>query len=232
MKILLISFLITIIIHNYSCTKSKTLVEKLIKIVVLGSSTAAGTGPTHPDSAWVNRFRTFVQQSWPGSEVINLAVGGYKTYQILPDNIVPQPNRPEPDPDHNITKALSFYPTAIIINLPSNDASFGYSVKEQLANYDTIRSITIANKIPLWIATTQPRNLSDEGRKNLMDMRDSTFTRFKNPIDFWTGLAEENGNIKSQYNCGDDIHLNDAAHRILFKRAVKARAGFPSVNNE
>jgi lysophospholipase L1-like esterase len=198
-----------------------------VKIVVLGSSTAFGTGPSHPDSAWVNRFRAYVQNIWPGSEVINLAKGGYKTYHILPDDFAPPPERPFPDTLRNITEALSYNPTAIIINLPSNDATAGYSVQEQLGNYELILSITAESGIPVWIATTQPRNLSVAGRQNLMEIRDSTFVRFENPIDFWTGLAEANGNIKPEYNSGDNVHLNDSAHKILFERAVLVGAGLP-----
>jgi len=97
-----------------------------------------------------------------------------------------------------------------------------------LANYDIVLSLTQPRNIPVWIATTQPRNLSLFGRLNLMEMRDSTFTRFENVIDFWTGLAEKSGNIKQEYNSGDNVHLNNAAHKILFERAILVGAGLPS----
>lgn len=228
MKSLFIIFLLLLANISLADENNKNIKNDVIKIVVLGSSTAFGTGPSHPDSAWVNRYRTYVQNIWPGSEVINLAKGGYKTYHILPDDFSPPTDRPFPDTLRNITKALSYNPTAIIINLPSNDATAGYSVKEQLANYELIISLTSEPGIPVWVATTQPRNLSDAGRQNLMDMRDSTFARFENSIDFWTGLAENNGNIKPEYNSGDNVHLNDAAHKILFERAVLVGAGLPS----
>lgn len=228
MKSLFIIFLLLLANISLADENNKNIKNDVIKIVVLGSSTAFGTGPSHPDSAWVNRYRTYVQNIWPGSEVINLAKGGYKTYHILPDDFSSPTDRPFPDTLRNITKALSYNPTAIIINLPSNDATAGYSVKEQLANYELIISLTSESGIPVWVATTQPRNLSDAGRQNLMDMRDSTFARFENSIDFWTGLAENNGNIKPQYNSGDNVHLNDAAHKILFERAVLVGAGLPS----
>ena len=46
------------------------------KIVVLGSSTAAGAGVSSSDSAWVNRYRNYLESINPDNEVINLAVGG------------------------------------------------------------------------------------------------------------------------------------------------------------
>ena len=194
--------------------------QSAVHIVVLGSSTAEGIGPGDRRNAWVNRYRDFLKMENSNHRVDNLAKGGYTTYHILPTGQTTPANRPKPDPQRNITYALSLGPDAIIINLPSNDATSGYSVVEQLANYDTMLAVVRRNNIPVWITTTQPRNLSEAGRKNLMEMRDSTLARFgKHAIDFWSELAQENGTIKPQYDSGDGIHLNDAAHEILFKRA-------------
>jgi len=199
-----------------------------VKIVVLGSSTAEGTGPSHPSNAWVNRFRTYVQSAWHNSEVINLAKGGYTTYHIMPDAFTAPHLRPHYDPARNISKALSHQPTAIIINLPSNDATAGYTVEEQLANYEVICALAAAANIPLWISTTQPRNLSFEGRENLQAMRDSTFARFAdNALDFWYGLAMDDGSLNREYDSGDGIHLNDKGHQLLFDRALISGAGLP-----
>ncbi|MEM6349031.1 MAG: hypothetical protein AAF927_34410, partial [Bacteroidota bacterium] len=51
------------------------------KIVVLGSSTAAGSGASSSDSAWVNRYRQYLQSINPDNQVVNLAQGGYNTYR-------------------------------------------------------------------------------------------------------------------------------------------------------
>ena len=78
-----------------------------------------------------------------------------------------------------------------------------------------------AQSVPAWIATTQPRNLTIAGRTNLMEMRDSTFTRFDDfAVDFWTTLALSDGTIDPLYDSGDGIHLNDAGHRILLGRVT------------
>jgi lysophospholipase L1-like esterase len=194
-----------------------------VRIVVLGSSTALGIGPYNPNNAWVRRYRNYLQGINPANEVINRASGGYTTYHIMPSGYLPPPNRPAPDSNRNISNALSWNPDAIIINLPSNDAAFGYSVSEQLANYDSVLAVADAANVPVWISTTQPRNLSASGRQNLMDMRDSTFTHFGDKsIDFWTDLAMPNGTINPIYDSGDGVHLNDAGHGILFNRVVAA----------
>jgi hypothetical protein len=141
----------------------------------------------------------------------------------MPTGHNPPGGRPNPDTQRNITKALNLNPDAIIINLPSNDAAFGFSVTEQLANYDSILVLSKRQNVPAWISTTQPRNLSESGRLNLMAMRDSTFARYGHKaIDFWTDLARPDGRINPAYNSGDGVHLNDAGHRILFNRVVEA----------
>ncbi len=193
-----------------------------IKIVVLGSSTAAGTGPSHPDSAWVKRYLTFLRTLNPNNDIVNLAVGGWTTYHIMPTGFSPPPGRPSPQTGGNITRALTFEPDAIIINLPSNDVANGYSIAEQLANYDSILAAANAENVPVWISTTQPRNFSSSGRQKQVEMRDSTFARFgEKAIDFWTDIAGSDNRINPIYNSGDGVHLNDAGHRILFERVVE-----------
>jgi lysophospholipase L1-like esterase len=191
--------------------------------VVLGSSTAEGVGPAAPDSAWVERYRARLERIDPAHRITNLARGGYTTYQIQPDGFTPPPDLPLPDGERNISRALSLHPDAIVINLPSNDATAGYGVDAQLANLDRVLAAATGAGIPVWISTTQPRNLSPSGRDNLMAMRDSTFARFGNrAVDFWRGLAEAQGTIDPAFDCGDGIHLNDAGHRILSERVDSA----------
>lgn len=191
------------------------------RIAVLGSSTAEGVGSSPRDSSWVNRYTAYLKSLDPNHSVINFGRGGYTTYHIRPSGTPVPANRPVPDGLRNITAALRFNPDAIIINMPSNDATSGYSVAEQLESYSLI--LEAAGDIPVWIATTQPRNLSESGRANLMAMRDSTFARYgERALDFWTGIAQADGTIAPAYNSGDNIHLNNAGHRVLFERVVAA----------
>ena len=55
------------------------------KLVVLGSSTAAGVGASSVDSGWVKRYRNYLFEKNTTINVINLAVGGYTTYDIMPN---------------------------------------------------------------------------------------------------------------------------------------------------
>ncbi len=193
------------------------------KIVVLGSSTAAGAGVSSSDSAWVNRYRNYLESINPDNEVINLAVGGYNTYKIMPTGFVQPAGRPSPDVNKNITAALALNPDAIIVNMPSNDVSAGYNYAEQMYNLDSIFQLSNTNGVPMWICTTQPRNFSDTNKLNLQhELKDSIESIF-NPftVDFWTNIAASDFTINPSFNSGDGVHLNDSAHALLLER-VKA----------
>ncbi|MFN3694164.1 MAG: GDSL-type esterase/lipase family protein [Ignavibacterium sp.] len=193
-------------------------------IVVLGSSTAAGTGANPIDSAWVNRFRYNLNLLDTSYKVINLAVGGYSTYDVMPSEFIPPAGRPYPKPYNNITYALEYNPATIVVNLPTNDAAYNYSITETITNFDTLISIAARRDIPIWICSPQPRNFSNQSQMNLLfQLLDSSFTRYNNyVIDFWNGIAQSNGFILPQFNSGDGIHLNNAGHRILYERASSA----------
>jgi sugar lactone lactonase YvrE/lysophospholipase L1-like esterase len=196
--------------------------DSVLLIAVLGSSTSAGVGASAPESSWVGRYRNHLQSLDAEAVVVNLGVGGYSTYDVMPTGFEPPHGRPSPDVEHNITAALAYNPRAIIVNLPSNDVANGYSVAEQLANYDTL--VARAGDIPVWITTSQPRDFSDPGLRLLLQvMTDSILTRYApRAIDVWNGLANPDGTIPAQYGIGDGIHLNDLGHRFIFDRVVGA----------
>lgn len=194
-----------------------------LKIVVLGSSTAAGTGVSHPDSAWVNRYRNYLQSINPNNVVINLAIGGFSSYKIMPSGFVPPIGRPSPDTTHNITYGLSLFPDAIIVNLPSNDIASGFSLEEQITNLDSVYSMSLANYVPIWISTTQPKNTTTATMQLQAQMRDSIYAHYGPfAIDFWTTIALPDNSIDPIYDSGDGIHLNDAGHAILVDRVESA----------
>ena len=186
-------------------------------IVVLGSSTAAGTGPKDPNNAWVWRYKATLARQFPNVTLVNLAIGGLSTFELQPTGYRPPPNRPAPVEGNNITAALALNPSAIIVNLPSNDQANNYPLAEQLANYERIASLARSAQVLLWISTTQPRNFNDvTQRESLTQARDAITTRFApRTLDFWTPFATTTGFIKASYNSGDDTHLNDEAHAVL-----------------
>lgn len=202
--------------QNSACLANDTLT-----IIVIGSSTAAGSGASTPDSAWVNRYRRSMQALNPANQVINLAQGGYNTWRLMPDYFTPPSGRPNPDTLRNISHALRQNPDAIIINLPSNDAAIGTGLNEQMTNFIHIDSLAASQNVPLWVCTTQPRNFSTSQIQIQLDVRDSILSYFgPRAIDFWTGLANSQNTILAQYNSGDGTHVNDAGHRLLWQEVL------------
>ncbi len=212
--LLLLLTIQSIFAHAQTCTTP-------YRIVILGSSTAEGIGAT-PNHSWVYLYTQYLKTINTGYQVYNLAVGGYTTYDINPTGYIPPPSRPSPNPEHNITKALSLNPHAIIINLPTNDVGRNYTLAEQQANYQRVISAATAQGVAVWVSTSQPRNdYNAQMVANLKALRDWTLSYFGNKaIDFWTGMGQPNDSIKWAYSYGDGIHFNDSGHYVLYTRVV------------
>ncbi len=194
-------------------------------IVVLGSSTAFGIG-TRPirDSSWVNRYAHFLHQINSGYVVTNLSFPGYDTYCIQPDGFQAPPGRRRTDTLRNITRALSLKPDAILINLPSNDQAEHIPTGIQKENFLRVVRLASRVRVPVWVTTTQPRNLDSADIRQILEMRDWITKHFGDrSIDFWSSLADSSGRQDSLYGAGDGIHLNNAGHRILFQRVLEKK---------
>lgn len=188
-------------------------------IVILGSSTAAGNGPSHQDSTWVNKYRKALQKINPQIQVTNLAQGGYTTYKVMPNNFVAPANRPIIDSIKNISAALNLNPDAIIINLPSNDRQWPMS--EQLANFDSLYKHSVNNGVPFFTCSTQPI-VSIGSAAYQRAVRDSIMAQFGSfAIDLFLAMADTNNTVLPQY-AADAVHLNDSGHAVIFNQVWNA----------
>ncbi|HEY0678051.1 MAG TPA: SGNH/GDSL hydrolase family protein [Chitinophagaceae bacterium] len=193
------------------------------KLSVIGSSTSACTGPSSFATCYLGRLDAYYDGIGQPIDIFQLAVGGYTVYKGMPSSFTgPWPNL-QPDINNNITKALSFNPNVVLVNYPSN----GYDtlrVDSIMRCYRTIRDSANALGKPCFITTTQPRHAFPFNnltvRQKLKELRDSIMLQFGYfAIDFWTGIADPTTyEILPAYNSGDNIHLNDAGHDILFTR--------------
>lgn len=215
-----------------------------LRIVILGSSTAEGAGCTRHDSCWVERFSRAINDEIPETEVINLAKGGYTTYQIMPTGSPAYQARRQQlvtDTCRNITKALSLKPDIIIINMPTNDTSHGIPVKEQLNNFKKMAALAKKHNADCYVTTAQPHNFGekytppydkqhhpDVSKQHFRDwfweLTEKVKRTFKeHAINFYDGIASDDSYsfIKPEYDSGDGVHLNNNGHRILAQRAVE-----------
>lgn len=194
-----------------------------VTIVVLGSSTAAGFGLADPASGWVALVDAALARERPGSEVVNLAVPGFSTYQIQADGWPTPAGRPPVTAEHNVTAALALDPDALIVNLPSNDSLIGVPAAEQVANLRAVVAEAETHGVPTWVTTTQPRNLDDSGRMVQIEVRDLVVDAFgDHAIDAWTGLAAPDGTIEASFDSGDGVHLSAEGHAVLADRVLAA----------
>jgi lysophospholipase L1-like esterase len=193
--------------------------------VILGSSTAEGVGATNRDSSWVGKYTKALAARTKPWKVVNLAVGGYTTYHILPTGTQAPSGRAAPNPEHNITKALLSKPQGIIVNMGSNnDANSGYAAAETKANFDTLAAFATRNHVRIWFTTPQPRTqlINDPAKKAAqLEVKEWVGPHFGvQSIDFWTGIARPDAGIDPALDAGDGVHLNDKGHQILFAKAM------------
>jgi len=210
-----------------------------VKVVVLGSSTAAGVGAAPTDSAWVNRLAFYLQNISNSAEVVNLAQSGFTTEDIRPTG-----STPAPDVTRNINAAVNQSPDIIIINLPSNNVAQDIPVATTITHYNEIKSVADANNIPIFFTTTQPRDFDGESlsaaytpaqrRQLLADEAQAIRDNFGNlVIDIYDELTDFSNDkrIRADYNAGDNIHVNNQGHRYIFNTVKSTLINYAGIND-
>lgn len=188
---------------------------------IIGSSTAAGDGATSFDSSWVAITTRYYKGLGELTSTVDIAVSGTTTWNGMPSSFVPptgNPQPPDPDPAHNVTKILQLGSNVVVVGYPTNDIAFGYTLTQFLSNLRTIYdSVVKAGKVA-YITTTQPRNdISFSLRQMLLRGRDSILNEFpQRSLNFWDPVADPTTlTILPQYSAGDGIHLNNAGHAAI-----------------
>lgn len=205
------------------------------KLVIIGSSTSAcfGFGDLFHPSCYVGRLVNFYNQQPPtDTSISNLARSGSNVYNGMPTGYVYPGADPGnsfvPDPSRNITAALAENPNVIIVNYPSN-AYDALTITEIMFAFRTIHNAAALNNVPCYITTTQPRTSpfsfsTSAIKRKMADLKDSILQQFGiSAINFWDGLYNTaDTTIKTEYDQGDQVHLNASGHQVLFDR-VKAK---------
>jgi len=192
-------------------------------IAVLGSSTAEGEGASSPANSWVGLLEHALSDA-ANVSITNLAMGGYTTLELVPGS----------GASGGIDAALGERPDLIVVALAgSNDLDIGTSTANYLSRLTQVRDAARALGIPTFFVGTAPKDLGESERLLLADWNGQMRGRFNtcwvpangaySPcfIDVFADLADADLNIRSQYESGDGIHLNDAGHRVIFQDAVE-----------
>lgn len=191
------------------------------KMVVMGSSSAYGyfPGTSIPrDSAWAFKVSKHYKDLGIIDTLYNIGTPGIDCYITMPTGFTPPPGRYPPDPQFNITKAVSFQPDVIIINLPSNNYTF-LSTTEIMSCLQTMKDYANAYNIDVFITTTQPRDdfTQPQDRQKLKEVKEEIMNTFGfYALDFWTAIVSDPLlGINPVYALGDGVHLNPAGHTAL-----------------
>lgn len=210
------------------------------RLVIIGSSTSACTGPSIPESCYVYKLDAYYNgiNNPVNAEIIQLAVGGHNVYRGMPSSYTPSglpgSYNYNPDVNNNITRALTLDPDVILVNYPSN-AFDVLTIGQIMYAFRTIRDSGVKAGVPVFITTSQPRQNPTEfddlaERARLKEVRDSILLQFgTTAVNFWDGIADPTTyQILPAYN-SDNIHLNNAGHQILFERVRDANIFAASV---
>lgn len=219
---------VCLICSNYITAQNK-------KVVVMGSSSAYGyfPGTSIPrDSSWAFKVSAHYKTAGMLDTLYNIGTPGIDCYVGMPTGYTPPAGRNAPNPQFNITRAVSFNPDVIIINFPSNNYTF-LSEAEIIACLQTMKSYAESFDITVFITTTQPRDDFTQlaERQKLRSLRDQIMNTFGvYALDFWTPIVQDPPIIiRPVYALGDMVHLNPLGHTVLKDVVVSKNIFFITV---
>lgn len=219
MRLLLLGFAF-LLFCDRSAAQQKTL-------AVLGSSTAAGVGASTPSNSWVAMVSEHFTTNGLLGTTHNLSLSGSNPYIAMPTGYDPPTGRPDPQEDHNITRAIQLGADIVIVSFVSNNfntANDSLSDAEVRFTLESICNEAAANGMSCFVTTTQPRTgFGTTGRDRLRRLKDSIINWFgPYAINFFDPLVNPADNtIQEQYRfSGDNIHINDAGHEVLYQQVI------------
>lgn len=208
-------------IHKTTWQKVKVPGQAVKKLGVIGSSTSAGTGATASDSMMTQRvYNTLEDTLGIVNQLDNKSLSGLSVWAGRPTGS--SGSFDAPDVARNITAMLAGSSNdVILVFYPSNDYDSSVTVQHVLEAYKLIYDAgTAAGKI-MYLGTTLPREaFGGAARLFLREISDSLRLRWPdNHFDSHSPVTDYDG-VTALYNEGDNIHQNNAGHRILANKII------------
>ena len=185
--------------------------------VVLGSSTAAGTGAS-PGQAWADRLRAEAVAARAGID--NRARPGTVTWQAMPAGTARPADRPATIASMDIDAVLATRPTLLMLASPTNDTLQGYAADETIANLVALRRRALDAGTAVVVLSTQPRNDASAARRATLRTIDTAMAAEVGAcfVAVRAALEGESGGLSATFDSGDGVHPNDAGHALIHER--------------
>jgi lysophospholipase L1-like esterase len=181
------------------------------KLVVIGSSTAAGNGASAPNASWVGLLKPWLlnRRGW---KVENFAIAGTLTSSaacLAPGSAT--------------TRAISSGATHLIFSFPSNDATAGVAPAVTLEHWRDILQCAADKSVKVAVMSTIPRagltieqvNSIAQVDKELRETLGPCFIDVKNQL-----LDTDGASPKASLSAGDGVHFNDRGHLVIFNQVL------------
>jgi acyl-CoA thioesterase-1 len=177
------------------------------KLVILGSSTAAGIGASSAETSWGGLFKKWAKVN-RDLDVINLASPGALTQEAACTT------------RYSMTqKAFDLGAQYIIVSYPSNDTVAGVAPDQTIENIRSILQCASARGVKVILLSTLPRSgLTSQQRKSIVQIDDTLKAEVGGCfIDLKSQLSDPSGlNPRLNFSAGDGIHVNNNGHATIF----------------
>jgi lysophospholipase L1-like esterase len=188
-------------------------------LAVLGSSTAAGTGASHPSRSWVGLLQAWLARA-KGERIINLATPGVLSTSALCSQETSSNLFELVSPNRNVDRALKLGATHLILAFPSNDTTNGMPAEQTINNFLDMRQCAQSNdKVHVAVMSSLPRSgLNKQQNMTIARIDLAMYKEFGHCfINVRNALSDlSNENPRRDLSAGDGVHFNDAGHAVIF----------------
>jgi lysophospholipase L1-like esterase len=189
------------------------------KLMILGSSTAAGTGASLPAKSWAGQLAVWLEQ-YKNAQTRNLAVSGSLTSAALcADQRTTAAIRDKVGPIKGADLAIASGATHAILSFPSNDTMAGMSAQQTVNNLLEIRRCLTDAGVKVAVLSTLPRSGLSDGQRQTMTRIDQELRRALGRcfLDVHSMLADTAGVEPARtLSAGDGVHFNDRGHAVIY----------------
>jgi lysophospholipase L1-like esterase len=190
-------------IFFYTHTEAKAF-EKLI---IIGSSTAAGVGASSPDVSWGGLLKKWAKDN-RDLQIENLAAAGTLTKDAICTD------------EKSVTqRAFALGAKFLIVSYPSNDATADIPPEQSVENIRSILRCASNRGIKVAVMSTLPRSGLSQNQRKAIAQFDSILSREIGScfIDVQLALADTTGlNPRTNLSAGDGVHFNNNGHYVIY----------------